>query len=301
MQSGAIGLRSYFLLRIWRIAPLHWATAFLFIAWLGLWGDGVPGPGTIILNLLLLHAWAPDADVHYALNGPSWSLSDELFFYAVFPWIVRAPTRILAPALTVAMGAITAIAVLTIVRQTKYSATLEWFFYVAPQVRLVDFVAGMLLYRVYCLSHGRRWAGTMAEMAVTLAIPAAMIGFSFAAVPMPIRWQVAYLPLMMAAVLIFAHGKGAISRVCQGRWPMLLGEASFALYLTHRPVIALAYRLWGGEPGCDMVLAMALPPFCIALSIMVFLLLERPLLRHLRQAAWTHDADRERMKPWRPS
>lgn len=301
LASGAVGLRSYFLLRICRIAPLHWGMALLFIAWLGLWGGGVPGPGAIALNLLLLHAWAPDADIHYALNGPSWSLSDELFFYAVFPWLYRVPTRMLVRVMSIASLLIAAIAALTLVRQTGYSATMEWFFYVAPPVRLVDFIAGILLYRAYQMGRGWRLAGTTAEVAVMLAIPAAMIGFSLVALPMPLRWQLAYLPLMAVAVLIFAHGGGALSRVFRGRWLMLLGEASFALYLTHRPVITLAHRLWGGDPGRDLLLALALPPFCIALSIIIYLLLERPLLRRLRQGVRAHDRGRERLKGWRLS
>ena len=134
-----------------------------------------------------------------------------------------------------------------------------------------------------------------------VAIPAAMIGFSLAAVPMPLRWQLAYLPLMAVAVLIFAHGEGALSRAFRGRWLMLLGEASFALYLTHRPIITLAHRLWGGDPGRDILLALGLPPFCIALSIAIFLLFERPLLRRLRQGVRAHDRDRESLKAWRLS
>jgi peptidoglycan/LPS O-acetylase OafA/YrhL len=301
LASGAIGLRSYALLRICRITPLHWIMAILFIGWLGITGHGLPGPGTIVLNLLLLHAWVPDASVHYALNGPSWSLSDELFFYAAFPWLCRMSTRMLMPLLGFATLLIAAIAAMMLVRQTGYSPTTEWLFYVAPPVRLIDFVAGMLLYRGYRLGYGLRLAGTRAEIAVTLAIPAAMIGFSLAALPMPLRWQLAYLPLMAATVLVFAHGRGALSRIlCRG-WPILLGEASFALYLTHRPAITLAHLLLGRAPGSDLMIALGMPPLCVALSVATFLLFERPLLHRLRQGVGAHDRARDRLKAWRLS
>ena len=298
LKIGAISLRSYFLMRLCRIVPLHWVMALLFITWLSLWGHGVPGPGTIVLNMLLLHAWVPDASIHYALNGPSWSLSDELFFYALFPQMCRVPTPMLVCGLSVAIFVLAALASMTVVRQTGYSATMEWLFYVAPPVRMIDFILGMVLYRAYRLGAGRGWAGTTAEVAILVAIPTTMVGFSLTAVPMPFRWQLAYLPVMAVAVLVFAHGEGAVSRVCRVRWAMLFGEASFALYLTHRPVITLAYHLWGGSPGRNLVLALGLLPFCTALSIIVFLLFERPLLRRLRQGVRAHDRNGEGVKAW---
>lgn len=305
LASGETQLRSYFLLRICRIGPLHWVMALFFLAWLAAAKGAVPGPGTIGLNMLLLHAWSSDFTVHYALNGPSWSLSDELFFYAAFPWLSRVSTRILVPCLVLGLMLITVLAVSAMIWQPGYSPRLEWLFYVAPPVRLADFVTGMLLHRAWRQNWGRRWAGTTAELCVTLAIPAAMVGFSLAALPMPLRWQLAYLPLMAGAVLVFAHGRGAISQVLRSRWPVLLGEASFALYLTHRPLVTLAARLWGGDPAFAPVLAAMLPPVCIALSIAVFLLFERPLLRRarrrLRQRGQTNDPAGGGLKAWQPS
>ncbi|KMS56671.1 hypothetical protein V474_15740 [Novosphingobium barchaimii LL02] len=305
LATGKPRMRSYFLWRVCRIAPLHWIMTLFFLAWLATAKGAVPGPGTIGLNFLLLHAWSPDTTVHYALNGPSWSLSDELFFYAAFPWLSRVPTRLLALCLVLGLMLVTALAVMAMMWEPVYSPRLEWLFYVAPPVRLADFVTGMLLYRTWQQGGGRRWAGTTAELCVTLAIPAAMVGFSLLALPMPLRWQLAYLPLMAAAVLVFAHGRGAISVLLQGHWPVLLGEASFALYLTHRPLVTLAARLWGGDPAFAPVLAAMLPPVCITLSIVIFLLFERPLLRRLRRrlrpGGKTNDPAGGALKAWQPS
>lgn len=296
LASGAIGLRSYLLLRVCRIGPLHWIMALLFLAWLVLAG-GVPGAGTIALNLALLHAWVPNVEVHYSLNGPSWSLSDELFFYAMFPWLSRLPARVLATCLGCAVLLIAIVAMLTIGTPGQFSPTAEWFFYVAPPVRLVDFVAGMLLYRLYRAGHGRRLAGTSSEICVTLAIPAAMIAYSLADLPMPLRWQLAYLPPMALAVLVFAHGAGMLSRILCSRWAVLLGEASFALYLTHRPLVTLAARVWNDAP----ILALLLPPACIAFSITTFLWFERPLLARLRRSVRAYDQAKSGLKAWQPS
>lgn len=299
LKQGSVTLRSYMMSRICRIAPLHWLMALLFIGWLALAGE-LPGPGTILLNLGLMQAWAPDPTVHYALNGPSWSLSDELAFYAAFPWLCRMPNRSLG--LCLAGGLLlVAVAATIMSRQGGYSATEEWVFYVFPPVRLIDFIVGMLLYRAWRSGYGHALAGTGAEVAVVIAVPAAMIGFSLMPLPMPLRWQLAYLPIMAMAVLIFAYGQGGVSRVLRHPWMILLGQASFALYLTHRPIITLAYRLWGGNPAHYLSMSLSLPPFCVGVSLVIFLFVERPMMGRLRHAAWSHDRKRGGIKAWRPS
>jgi len=299
LRQGTATLRSYMMSRIFRIAPLHWLMALIFIGWLALAGE-MPGPGTILLNLGLMHAWVPDPSIHYALNGPSWSLSDELAFYAAFPWLCRMQTRSLGLCLSGGLFLITGWA-LIMARQGGYSATGEWVFYVFPPVRLIDFIVGMLLYRAWRSGHGNALAGTGAEVAVVIAVPAAMIGFSLMALPMPLRWQLAYLPIMAAAVLIFAHGRGAVSRALRNPWIILLGQSSFALYLTHRPIITLAHRLWGGDPAHYLSMSLSLPPLCVGVSLMIFLFLERPMMAFLRHGAWAHDRKRGRIKAWRLS
>lgn len=299
LKQGSIGLRSYMMLRICRIVPLHWLMALLFIGWLALAGER-PGPGTILLNLGLMHAWAPDPTIHYALNGPSWSLSDEIAFYAVFPWLCRMQTRSLCRYLAGGLMLVT-VAATIMSRQGGYSATEEWVFYVFPPVRLIDFIVGMLLHRAWRSGYGHALAGTGVEVAVVIAVPAAMIGFSLIALPMPLRWQLAYLPIMAAAVLTFAYGQGAVSRALRHRWLILLGESSFALYLTHRPIITLTHRLWGSDPAYQLSMSLSLPPFCVGVSLVIFLFLERPMMVRLRHGAWAHDRKRGRIKAWRPS
>jgi peptidoglycan/LPS O-acetylase OafA/YrhL len=300
LMRGTVGLRSYFLSRICRIAPLHWTMSLLFIGWLALARD-LPQPGTLLLNLTLLHAWAPDANTHYALNGPSWSLSDELFFYAAFPWLCRTRTRPMIWCLGAAVLLVLTAAIVIDAIHPLYSPTIEWAFYVAPPVRLIEFVTGMLVYRAYRRNYGGTIAGTAAEIFTIAMVIAAMIDFSLIALPMPFRWQLAYLPVMALLLLVFAHGQGAISHALRHPYMILLGEASFALYLTHRPVITLAQRLWGGDPVNDLSMSLSLPPLCVALSLAVFLYFERPLLRRLRRGVQALDHDKVGLTKWRPS
>ena len=56
--------------------------------------------------LLLIQSWIPHSSYYFAINGPSWSLSCEMFFYAMFPlaapFIRRANWRGIAVAAAIA-------------------------------------------------------------------------------------------------------------------------------------------------------------------------------------------------------
>ena len=83
-----ISKRDFYARRFARIYPAHlitWAAVLLLAAGGVMAGASV---GTAFLNLLLLHAWTPGIEHYFSVNGPSWSISTEAFFYAMFPWLL---------------------------------------------------------------------------------------------------------------------------------------------------------------------------------------------------------------------
>jgi peptidoglycan/LPS O-acetylase OafA/YrhL len=293
LATGRIGAGTYLYHRLTRIMPLHWLTALLFAGWLTIAEADPPRLTTLLLNLGLLHAWFPAMTIHYSLNGPSWSLSDELFFYIAFIPLVRVPIRGLCWIAALGGAAIAGLALISALTVEGYSNIAEWFFYVSPATRLLEFVTGMILYHAWRSGQGRRFSTTRVEAVLILAVPAAMVGFAVFEVPMPFRYQLAWLPLMAALVLVFAHGRGGVTRLLRTRLLVLLGEASFALYHTHRPIVTLAHQLVG-DPARgwrDVALALLLVPLCAAVSIFVFLNFERPVLRWSRGGRRTRRMD----------
>lgn len=83
LRSGQdVGM--FYATRFARIWPVHAVTAAFFI----LAFHAQPPLWHIALNLGLLQAWVPLHDVLLSLNGVSWSLSVEVFFYACFPLLI---------------------------------------------------------------------------------------------------------------------------------------------------------------------------------------------------------------------
>jgi peptidoglycan/LPS O-acetylase OafA/YrhL len=70
------------------------------------------------------------------------------------------------------------------------------------------------------------------------------------------------------------------ARVLEGRWLVLLGEASYSLYLLHSFVILLAFNLLPGLPAVlRVILSVAA---AIGAALLCFTLIERPARRRLR-------------------
>lgn len=89
-NKNRIEPKNYFINRLARLYPLHLFTlgltiiVSLFVA-INYLGNYKIDPTSFILNLTLLQAWFPKYSLTF--NVPSWSISVELFFYLVFPYI----------------------------------------------------------------------------------------------------------------------------------------------------------------------------------------------------------------------
>ena len=307
LLSGRMSTAGYLARRAARIFPMHWLVALPFMAWLAIAEHRTLDPAAVTLNLLLLHAWALPGPLHFSLNGPSWSLSDELFFYAMFPLLILLRPRILGIGTGVSIVVVTALAVWSATVNPRYSSDFEWFFYVNPLVRLIEFAAGILVYETYRAGRYRRRAGTPAEIALLVAVPVTMMAFSTLEVPMPLRYQLAYLPLMVVLVFIFACGRGAVTRrLCAPRL-VLLGQASFSLYLIHRPIFTLVHGLSERHLGGAVAIPVAagLLTGCSAASVLVYRHVEAPMQRFLQRRLRStfppkHPATRRLVSPGRP-
>ena len=105
MLAGAITQRGarwqFYRARLARIWPLHLICLLLTLLWLH-----VPEPFSapvLFANAALLHAWIPWDRYFFSYNYASWSISTELFFYALFPWLIAAGARMVLRGLLLSM------------------------------------------------------------------------------------------------------------------------------------------------------------------------------------------------------
>lgn len=279
--------RFFYVRRFARVYPLHLLMTLVALALAAFGVEIVQSPKAIVLNLTLLQAWIHDNDIIYSLNSPAWSLSNEAFFYAVFPLLaaIVAPRKRASVVLTIiGTGWLLGWGLLAVLRAPEYVD----FLYTFPLYRIGEFLIGIGL--ALAIKQGLR-----VPVPVWAAVTVAGVGYlvvwlgnwltngvfernSWAAnfVVLP-----SFLLVIMAAASRDAHGSTAV--VLHNRWLIRLGQWSFALYLIHELLLRLSRRLFPDlPPGLDAVLPYVVVAVAIPLSGVLYEWFERPIERRIR-------------------
>ncbi|MGZ3684007.1 MAG: acyltransferase family protein [Bdellovibrionota bacterium] len=182
-------------------------------------------------NLLFLGAWLPDLLV---LNSPGWTLSAEIFFYALFPLLLpaltRIPTQRILPALIMNFFFGASFHVLGVLHPSTLPAD---FFQYNPLVHLNEFIAGILLARLYCAGDGRAAIPSSWLFAFSVVGVVALLEFSD---PIPIAAIRSFLGVPFFCLMIWAAC--GMENTWLTSQPLLsLGDASYALYIMQWPLM----------------------------------------------------------------
>lgn len=240
-------------LRFFRLWPCHVAVIGLLIA--------ASGKSTldfylqtfsteqIFAAIFLLQAWHPDLKVVFAINSPAWSISVEMFFYAMFPLLCRETFK--SPLGPIYIGAAITIAWLTTIWLYMPTGNFETLAGTNPLARIFEFSVGISTYEFISKSKRRFWSGTLLELGaialafLTVATTPTVAYFVGAKLGLHLTWWLCNCASFWTfAILIgvcFCQ-EGAVSRLVASKPIAYLGEISFALYLVHQPVILYLAR-----------------------------------------------------------
>lgn len=217
-------------------------------------------------NMFMLQAWFLDDEIVYGMNGVSWSLSCEAFFYAVFPLSVAFIRSYPKKVSWLLVGFGLCLASASYVLSPAFAHHL-------PIVRITEFLLGV----VAGLSYREGWRPHISRTTVTLAM---VIGLG-------VSWIVEG-PLtnaIMAAPFLLLILCAADSDV-QGRrgWlssptMVLAGEVSFAFYLVHELVIVNLALLLPMAVPLQIACMLALAVTC---AVFLHFVVERTCNRLLR-------------------
>ncbi|MGV3617825.1 MAG: acyltransferase family protein [Fimbriimonas sp.] len=242
----------------------------------------------VLLRFLLVHAWHPGTMKYY--NVPSWSLSVEAFFYLIFPLLLPSVMRIRPSEVVRSLVAVLALAAFA-------PAVFEWAYpgtspavenyrvlmiKFHPLVRLPEFLAGMLLGRLF-VGTEVRISGDRADRLLALAV-AAIVAAIALRMPYVLLHTGGLAVAFTVIVWALASGQGRAAAALATPPLVRLGEASYALYILHLPVfgileyMAAARGIRIGTVGFALAAVVAL----IGISLLVNRLFEVPMRRLLR-------------------
>lgn len=234
---------TFYKARFARIYPLHILTFFLALphkygVFLENWVTGII---KMITNLTLTQSFIPSEKYYFTFNSPSWSISDEMFFYLVFPLLLLIPALGNKKTIVTLLSIVLLFPTLTLIIPEDYY---HHFFYINPLFRLVDFMIGIILYNIYKnIVDKKLFTNRTFSLIEISSIIIFICFFSFHSyIPAVARYSYYYWIPMSLIIFIFAFQKGIISKFLSKKLFIHLGEISFGFYLYHHVLLKYIAR-----------------------------------------------------------
>jgi exopolysaccharide production protein ExoZ len=260
----------FFADRLGRIAPTYWlATVFVLLMWLAGIKAGLDRPEVwhATKSFLFIPAEYPGKEKIYPLVIPGWTLNYEMFFYAIFALALLARRMMRLAILTVAIAGLV-LAGLILRPDGAIGAT-----YTDPI--LLEFLVGVWLGVIWtsrvnvgpalCLFLVASGAGLLALLSATHA-------------PRVLVWGVPAALIVAGIALNERH-----YAVPKWPWLLLLGDASYSIYLWHFPTNSFWDRL-AQMIHAPAWLAVVIMVVCgTAFGVAAHLLIEKPVRLWLRR------------------
>ena len=273
--------------RLSRVYPLY---ALVTLACFLLARNGQPLYGepnqswlALLANLLMVQFWGWPTD---SLAAPGWSISVEWAANLLFPLLAvamlhwRLPRSVLLLGLLAALSAVSEVIATQEYWDTAMLVQAGWFRLPQPIVAgLVEFMAGMLCWRMRCQTRWPQRLGNPALLAILLAM---LLWIGLAAL------DIYFAALSCLLILGASYQRGAVARALGSPVLHWLGLISFSVYLVHVPMALLVPWMRdalsaAGAPHAftlanALVMALVLP-----VATLTYRGIERPAQRWLRQ------------------
>lgn len=230
----------------------------------------------IFLVPLMLQSWLPSAALLW--NSPAWSLSNEVFFYSLYPLIWSVWQRMRdGPTLVAAYGLVVAATVLRAMCADSTTAGHNFAYYF-PLLNLPQFILGVAIAKTFLEFGSSPRSG-------------AIFWFSAAALSAVITFKADCHWIGSNAVLCVIFGpmiyslagiRGRLRSILSANWLLRLGDASYAIYILHVPIwlwwdriirVKLNLQLY---PLVDFIIYLSA---VIAISLSVAAFIEKPIRR----------------------
>lgn len=305
LETRRLNYGRFLVARFARVYPAHIAVlAFVgvMVAGASLVGAAFDrtfyNPLGLVTTLLLVHAWFPEV-VKAEWNGPSWSLSAEWFAYLAFPAFSWLGVKLRNHPVVLLLIAGAVFLALDLLYQSLFGKVVVHAEANMGVLRIIpEFFYGIALYRLGQRIELRRPFVVAAAWASTLVLLTLMH------LQADDRLVVVMAgPLILVLALL---SKAGATGPLASRPLLLGGEASYALYLVHFPVLIAWKGVVSVLSGRESAYVLAwwevgvLLAISIAAAVALHLLLEVPARTWIRRQAdriWPNPAAKAKMSP----
>jgi peptidoglycan/LPS O-acetylase OafA/YrhL len=236
------------------------------------------GKAALVANYtFLFQGWTGTLPVHW--NTPAWSLSCELFFYLCFPLILLAARCATWRRSLVVAGVALGLPILW--RLLGLSDSIK------PLLHLGDFLLGVALAGVYDALI--RSCPRLVGRGYRLYLPSSALFIVLVSFSRDVeRWiplDTLLRPLNALLLVGLALGGGLVARLLSIPPAVLLGQASYAMYILHVPLLWWYKRtaVFRGAAPSPAGVSLIFLAGVILVSVLVFKVVEEPSNRFLRR------------------
>ena len=272
-------LKPFVLKRLIRIVPLYWLVTELLLL-LEVAGQGQRGQYStevVIRSLLMIPQEPGDTPV----VAVGWTLTYELFFYLMFAALIALRRSVGIGVWVAWLGPTLALTGWTIFTGNNVLEGHAW-----SQLVFSDRSLEFLLGCIAAVVVRRGWVPRPSCLLGGGALAFLLVGLD------PWGWDASERTVLVygipaALVVVGAAARDSTSSSRVPAWSLLLGDASYALYLIHYTLIVGVYRLLQrastvSDSAHQLLIAGSAVAICVV-AVLLHVLIERPMLRALRK------------------
>lgn len=152
ISENRLKYKAFMLKRLIRIYPLHLLCLSTWIFLSIIYSSSISWT-CLIPNAFLIQSWFPEEKVYFSGNAVCWCLSDLLFFYILFPLILRSICNYRKASYLIL---ILSVALYFIIINLIPVSLQQSLIYINPLFRLIDFCIGIMLWQVWFLIEDSR-------------------------------------------------------------------------------------------------------------------------------------------------
>jgi peptidoglycan/LPS O-acetylase OafA/YrhL len=243
----------------------------------------------LVGNALMLQAWVPERLLR--MNSASWSLCGEAFFYVCFPVLGVALWRLRGARLWMTAVALYVGGQVLVWMMRPHLSRQEVLY--MPVLHLSTFALGVLLARWQRLRQEREGREAVRLWQVNTVLGLSIAGVVLSVVLLPcFKVAMPYnngllAPVLAGFIWAISARTTRLSRWLGASWLVALGNASYAIYLIHGPLLLLFLR-WRRVSEAWYPVYLGL---CVGLSLLSFYYFETPVRQWLLQRFHTQSLE----------
>lgn len=281
-------IKKFYVARFSRIYPLHVLTLLLAIPltihilnrdiamWLIEW----------IANLTLTQSFIPIKSMYFSFNSLSWSISNEMFFYLLFPMILWAlrKFKIIKNLLLPVLIGIAIVLVFLIPRDFQHQI-----FYIHPFLRIIDFIIGIYLFQLFTYVKKRKFELKYNFLEASSSIFLILFFCLHHFIPQVLRYSFYYWFPISYLLFSFSFQKGILSKLLSNKVCVYLGEISFAFYMFHQLILRY-FEIFNRkffQIDNESIVVLCVFFLSLAVSHFSYILYEKPIAYYLKNRLGT--------------